>query len=437
MPAAVRKKPPGLLEKLRNALFAAPETANTQDAAGAGIASPVLPSGLQSTPEQQRELEALFTRLFTNQSLVTSGRLQMLGFDKIKAKLGDDWPLMQAAIYNIADEVIRTHKTEGDIYLRYRDDTYVLIFPNAGVEEGWARATLIADEIGKRLAQLGNDPLRIIQIEPHVCAVEGKAAAGKSLSAALEKISSATAADVARKRAAQASAGTTVRPPVCRYHPLWSVKGKALSAYLCELEEKAAASAFERDLKTLTAAGTQLNRLKEKGDPASLFVPVRHGTLFNRESCEKYMAVLREVPEALRQNIQLLVVNYMEGLPQDRAFWFLGDLKNLSRGVFVEMPMRTKANFALLKAQGVENLALSVETGIDEAVIFNYLEQFTGMARDAGLQQVVGFNLPSLSLVTSSTCMGFAFLGGPAIHAAVAAPETSLRFRYADLFTRS
>ncbi len=428
MPATPQKKPDGLIDTLRKILFPHHAVAGSSRAP-----QPREPSAA----DRQREVEALLAQLFAKKSLVTSGRLQMLGFDKVRERLGQAWPMMQAAVYKITDDTIRALKAPEDIFLRYHDD-YVLIFPLAAPAEALARAARIAEEIGERLEKIGEEALRLIKVEAHICAAETARLAGQSLHDILAALYGIVEADASRKGAARhaAEASAETAPawvPACVYFPLWSIRKKALSAYLCEPEGKSAGP-LDRDFDLLRAAKAELPKMQQRGDERMLVVPVRHGTLYNVDSSQKYQSLYRDIPMPHRRQLVFLVTGYIEGLPEKDAFWFLPALKAAGQHVFVEMPLRTKANFAALKQLGIDGLGVTADAGIDEAVVLGYLQNIAGLAHQAGLAQTFVLNIPTLSLATSASCMGFSWMGGPAIHGLVQGPDKSHQFRYAELF---
>ena len=91
---------------------------------------------LEPAALQQQELEYLCAELFKKRSLVTSGKLQLIGLEKVKRSLGAKWPEMQALVYQTTEAVIARHLKKGDIHLRHKEDSYIIIFAKATREEG-------------------------------------------------------------------------------------------------------------------------------------------------------------------------------------------------------------------------------------------------------------------------------------------------------------
>ena len=433
MSTLLQRKPPRLIDTVKSLLGLRAEERAPAPAVQVPAAQAAPPkAALPCTEAQQRELESLLARLLAKKSLITAGKLQMLGFDHIRDRLGLRWPVLRATVYKIAQEVIRAHVSPGDLYLRYNEDTYLFVFAQATLDEGAVRAQRIADEIGERLEGADPEALNIIRVDARIGAADAQSLAGKPLAVAMDIVDSAAREDArARARAAMAA----LKAPECGYVPVWDIKGHALSMYLCALADEGKRSPLEKDLDTLRAAKAELRRMEETGRDLTLVVPVRHGTLFNTDSSQKYQMIYRDVPEAHRKNIIFLITQYMEGLPENTAYWFIPALKAACRRVYAEMPLRSKAVLNALKSRGIDGLCVTVPPGVDEAVTLGNLRSFSDNGLQAGFAEVLVLGLPSLSLATSASCMGFTALSGPAIHDAVDAPDAAHKFRYAAIFS--
>lgn len=67
-------------------------------------------------------------------------------------------------IYDTAEDVLNQYLDKGDIFIRYKDDTYIIIFAHADAAESRLKAALIAEDIRKRLFALDEDELLDIEI---------------------------------------------------------------------------------------------------------------------------------------------------------------------------------------------------------------------------------------------------------------------------------
>ena len=99
------------------------------------------------SPEKQQKLEDLCESLFENKELITTGKLKLLGLTKIKRKLGKMWEGLQPIVYAEVEAAMAKYMVPEDIFIRYQDDSYVILFADAGLEESQVKAGLIAEEI--------------------------------------------------------------------------------------------------------------------------------------------------------------------------------------------------------------------------------------------------------------------------------------------------
>jgi hypothetical protein len=97
--------------------------------------------------EKQKKLEAMCEKLFEKKELISAGKLQFLGLGQIKEKVGRKWPEVEKKVYQIIESVISKHLSQGDIFLFYKGDTYVILFAKDTPEESTAKSELIAEEI--------------------------------------------------------------------------------------------------------------------------------------------------------------------------------------------------------------------------------------------------------------------------------------------------
>src|SRR5690349_10432325 len=109
-----KKTGSGFVSFLKGLFSSRDESSRDADTASKGA--------LAFSPEKQKEIEALCNRLFKQKSLVTSGRLQLIGLGKIKRRMGKGWTGLQPLVYQIVEDAISKYMVKGDIFLRYKDD---------------------------------------------------------------------------------------------------------------------------------------------------------------------------------------------------------------------------------------------------------------------------------------------------------------------------
>jgi hypothetical protein len=126
------------------------------------------------SPEKQQKLENLYRQLLSNKELVTSGKIQFIGLEQIKKRMGASWAGLNTFVYKITEEIIIKHIDKTDLFLGYKDDVYVVIFTQASTEEAKEKMALITDEIRRRLFTLDEEELKRIEIKKSVKQIKTK-----------------------------------------------------------------------------------------------------------------------------------------------------------------------------------------------------------------------------------------------------------------------
>lgn len=117
---------------------------------------------------KQAEMEKLCEKLFQQQDMITSGRLNFIGLDKVRKRYGKSWEGLKHLVYETADSVIRKYMEPGDLFIRYREDVYLIIFARISHEEAHIKATLIAEEIRRRMFEDEREELEGVKIKREV-----------------------------------------------------------------------------------------------------------------------------------------------------------------------------------------------------------------------------------------------------------------------------
>ncbi len=388
-------------------------------------------NALQPSTLQQQELETLCAELLKKRSLVTSGKLQLIGLEKVKRRLGRKWPAMQQEVYAISEDVISMHLSKGDIHLRQKDDIYLIIFANASREQGEFTAGAISDEIRDRLFATGKEDLRGIAIKKHIVQTQSGLLSGKPLCEILDKFSTVPMEDPPPR----SEEDKLIQPsgaPIFTFVPLWEVRLNAITTYLCRQEGMEQGP--HADLLLLSRAIAELQRFQNENRPALIMCPVRHATLCDPAYLPKYELLCKSIPVAQRNYL----IFKLEGQPQSALkvggahYCFV--LKKYCRAVFVETMADEIPDLSGLRHAGFDGAGLSIgaEQQPEQAVI-KRLRMFSLQADAARPSRKFLLDVPTISIAASAVCMGFDYISGPVVCGHVAQPAGILRYRHSDL----
>jgi|GEM_PF-3370623 len=98
----------------------------------------------------QTMLHSLCKQLLQKRGIIASGKLRLICLENIKKRAGENWNALKPFVYDIVEESIKKYKDPDDLFIRYHDDQYILIFANM-YEETEVTTALIAGEIRRRL----------------------------------------------------------------------------------------------------------------------------------------------------------------------------------------------------------------------------------------------------------------------------------------------
>jgi hypothetical protein len=418
-----------------------------------------LPGGKVPTPAQRQNLEMLCSQLFKKKELITSGKLQLIGLAQVKKKIGKAWEEKRSGIYAIIEDVLKQHMVRGDFFVRYKDDTYVIIFGVANFDEGNVRTARIAEEIRKRLFDSADQSIAEIGVAHSTGQSKSADLRGKSMDQALDimtldSASAKTPDSLSQSAAAQRPTGIKptqvqawpggggVREQAedvaprgdCSYFPLWDVSNSALSFNLCS-QDDASLDGAARDFRTLQIMAEDIMASRQKGVVPMILCPVRYGTLCHHEYGPRYLDLCRALLSSHRQCVVFVISDFIDGALRREDIVFLSALRELSVFICAEIPIGQKISFGALRESGIDALKFSLPDIVrDETRIITQLGNAAKQAENARFSHIFITNIVTRSLATSLTCAGFRYLGGPAIHRALPLPETRAHFDHQQLF---
>ncbi|MFH1157517.1 MAG: hypothetical protein V1721_01320 [Pseudomonadota bacterium] len=416
------------------------------------------------SPEKQKEIETLCNSLFRQKKLVTSGKLQLIGLGKIKKRMGKGWDGLQPLVYQIVEDVISNYMTRGDIFLRYQDDKYVIIFGNDSCDEGEMKALLIAEEIKSNILAMNKEEMKGFDIEKHVSEVETAILLDKPLHEAVEQLAN-QGPDIRKREKKEDFKPVVVNPieidmdfdetppPVieqaqwaaakklnCSYAPLWDVQKGAITTYLCHapraLSGSASLSKDSQDMAMLETVIAELQRMSQEDQKFFIICPVRHETLYRNRGFKKFTALCLHLTPEQKKFLMLMIVDPLENLPKKNAYWFVSPLKGYCNSVSIEVPARQKTDFLYFYQNGFD--AIGIKLGKMEAgepVKIDMMNAFGTQAKNVMISETFVLDISTLSLATSAACAGFRYLGGTAIHEDVPKPDKMYRYKYENLLS--
>ncbi len=427
--------------------------------------------------EKQKQLQALCESLFTKKELISTGRLQLIGLNKVKKKLGKMWPGLQSIVYQEVEESISKYMMPNDIFIRYKDDSYVVVFAEAGIEEALIKARLIAEEIRRRLFEHEEQELKNINVEESVTTFTAEdfknskdftkkldngfnSSKKKSLNKPQpnkDYIPSPVEVDPYesnnKKEVTPQENESRYKPVYFSYVPYWDVKNNLLTTYLCvssftENNEEpfdehenvfmgtAPSEKTRLDLLMLDNVINELDMMAKDGRKLYIACPVHYDTLTRSYSFQKYILKCQTIPKEHKCYLTFVILGlttetYSENIPK-----FSKTLRKHCHAMHAQIPLDTNYKFSLFRENHFDAVGVRIKSiKGSEKDLLKRLNVFTSLAKKSLIKNTFILDVSSLSVTTSVVCDGYDFLSGSLIHESVQTPDNIYRFKHENLFS--
>lgn len=434
------------------------------------------------SPEKQKKITDLCEKLFQQTELIAAGKIQFLGLGKVKKKLGKMWPGLQPIVYAEVEASINKYLMPGDLFIRYKDDTYVVIFAKASAEEARIKLTLIAEEIKRRLFDHEEESLRDMDLQQVVSIlhtndlkpqnknedlldvtfknIEKKENlySASSPAAPPKEIKIPETFEVETDNKAQNTPATTSQPKDTAtkytYIPFWDVQKNLITTYLCLSQSKSAIEdpfdsynvhfmgatpkiKAKQDLDLLNIVATELQELVGGNQKSLIACPVHYETLTREETYKQYVFACQKIPNENKKFLILVLMDIPEEIHIPNVRKFSIPLKNHCHSFFAQVRPGINSDYGPFKKCGFDALGIRLKnSNKSEKGRIEILENFPQMASRSGIDQIFSLDVTSLSLTTTAVCSGFTLLAGKAIHEKVNRPDKVHRFLHQDLFSK-
>jgi hypothetical protein len=423
-------------------------------------------SGLHvSSDDIERHVNTLLGGDNLNQPL--AGRVNFVGLSKIRDKLGDRWDRVANRADEIASKAIERRLTAADVYTRYQELNYLIIFAQLSKEQAQLKCALIAEEITKHL--LGEDVgAELLDVKTMLSALDGYAVFEDVPS--VETLALRLAGDEAAAAQGAAARGAPPSPdendawwetdpgvdsdPLAAvqlvYRPMWDVKHNAVTTYLCvpavsgpagrllvgesELSSLDDAAVIQRlDFMVQRRVVTDLRKLLAAQQRMLLCLPVHFETLASHARRTKYIELCqRGIPPHGTKQLAFELTGVPPGVPLSRLLDLSSVLRRFGRGILLRTTV-DQLHFRTPNESGIAGVGFENKHPASESRRIQEMEQFAAAAKKVGLVAYV-HGLESISLTTAAIAAGFDFVDGRVVKSVVDHPETAYSFDVSDLF---
>lgn len=397
---------------------------------------------------------------------VISGRLHMIGLEKVKPSFGPRWPQVADKAHELAKLAIERRLNPSDVYTRFGDLSYLLVFGNLGQAEAQVKCALIAREIAEKL--LGTQAAaKLMQVSCVSMKENGRLMfedvgdldalirefeARWAEQQKIEKNARQIAFQWIAEEDAERSWEALTKQIGYIYRPMWTVRSQAVTTYHClptlpgedgdmlvgyDVIPKEAPSRFipKLDRLLLHKAAQELMWLRNAEKTLLLAVPVHFDTLARTQSRVAYVNDCHEIPEELRRYLVLELVGVEDGVPAGRLIELTSALSTECRALLIRLPIGF-ANFDAVGQTHVTACGLAVDGAtMTEAALFKEFNRFCEEAERVHKQKYV-HGLSSSSLLTAALSAGFGYVDGETVASVAEQPDAAYRLGLEGIFFR-
>lgn len=396
------------------------------------------------------------------------GQVNLVSMLRIKERLGSQWAHHAVNADRIARNAIERYLLPGDIYARWKDTGYIVVFSTLDAHQAQIKCMLIGDEITKKL--LGEDEPDLAEV--HGVQVEADGELSFSPLAGFEELvaltvggglphahqqedASAALSPALFVEAEAPPTGTGYRKPdplagiTYSFRPSWDPGRGVIAAYLCvpELFEEPSGrrreahlilgndnSALETlDFTVLDHVISVLDGVVREKRRLLITAPVRFETLTSAANRRRYIDALSRLSADAAALLVIELVAVPEGVPQARLLEISSPLRAHARAVIARLAPET-ADFAQFAGSRIAAVGcdISCQSG-SELALMQQMARFSRGAAKAGIATYLR-GIRTVSLATAALGAGFAHVDGDAIAAAIPLPRGIVQFSLFDLY---
>jgi hypothetical protein len=410
-------------------------------------------------------------RILWQRRSILSGNIHLVGLQKIRVRLGAEWPRISDRAQDVAQKTIQRFCKPDDIFTRYDELSFLIIFSDLSVEQAQLRCHEIGEEIGRRL--LGdNFATEATEVSTGVFETDGSLIFNAvSKDELLRRLlpPDATAAPAA----AMADASATERGETSSeglpdfsfaqvdrtkalasmdvmYRPMWNLRHKAIANYFVTAgavnvfgdqlwdtnlrrEFGDILSPAEFDIYVARRALRDMAANVAQGQKMLLCWPVHFETIAGRIGRQAYIGLCRDIPDAVRQLLIFELDGLPEGTPQSRLLDVLSVLRPFCRGQIVRVPWAFR-QFSQMTGTGLNGIGFDLAAAPrGDAERIRILEDFAAAASKIGFR-CYAHGLNSRAQALAAMAAGYEWINGEAVEHMVALPGPMMRFNLDDLY---
>ncbi len=404
---------------------------------------------IETKHSQDKEEDAFFSRLEkiigANSGTAQTGRVNVIGLDNIKLRLGSRWAELHDRVEAVARGAIERCLWPEDTYALHNGN-FIIVFGGLDIEAAQTKCILIAKMIEETL--FGEHPDIKLCVTTAVTTVDGTLAFESlpTLDAVIRsQLPHATVHRRFRREDKTAHAETVAKTSLVTrqaeilWRPVWDARSNVIPIYRPELTYDAPLLDESRMIEDdLMLCGAVAGALKEclAASRFLLFVlPVHFATIATAAGRNRYSQELSRVITPEMQKLLLTcLTDIPSGVPSSRMIDLTGVLRPHCRQVSARLPIET-TDFNALKGCSFFAVGADIANSLEpERKLFTLMEQFRRTADRAAFCNFFLDGVRTMPVVTAAVAEGFCYLSGNAIAKPMAHIMGARNFTLGDVY---
>ena len=279
------------------------------------------------------------------------GSIQLLGLNEIIKNSATNKPGIVKAALRIAEDTIRKHLTVDDIFQKYDDETFILVFGKVDSNKAEIITKNIADEIRDKLEN--NEFLSKIDVSFSVVKTD------KSILETRQGLVVDVIADNLRKvkdeatNALQAWRQEVIKDAKTLFSPVWDPNKKNVSTYRAIIDlgnannslknllhiankEEIRLVLFDLDCLVLGGSLQSLHSILGNSGYTSFIIPINFNNLIQKGTRDKFITLCQNITDSYQKYIIFEVHSVPAGTPIMRITDIVGLLKRYTSGIIMD-----------------------------------------------------------------------------------------------------
>ena len=424
--------------------------------------SQVVPSRNLSSLTEDKLLKIL-----THNSFLNTGRVQLLGLEAIKTKLGEKWPGLRKKVLDALHQIVNKRLRDEDVFFSINDEEHLIVFSYLAEDSARLVCAKILQELSERF--LGSAETSDIVVRTATGKLDGELLFKPS---SLEDIltkppvtpstlkheedtnqnprppCSSVQDKISEVVSASCSLGGLKRvEPV--FMPLWDSKHQVISTYAmnCRLKGRTlSAGGYAVLLKTMKrqdkialdyflfeTCREMMQEFYANKFRAIFSIPVSYETLFTPELLASYLQLCRKMPEELCRYVSFTLVNFPPGIPEAKLRYITGLLQKYCRLIILHCHEFIPQDIGFYKECQIKGVSINLAPpSRNSAVYWAGLARMTAKCHQKSMQAIL-LNVQSLENLLLAREAGFDYIAGAVIRENTAIPGHMVRLSWKEL----